>query len=62
MKKMKIFFTLLFLIKLFSASAQYTKIHDFDGNIEGGYPFSNLFFDGTYLYGVTPLGLSLIHI
>ena len=56
MKKMKIFFTLLFLIKVLSSSAQFTKIHDFDGGANGGYPFSSLFYDGTYLYGVTVYG------
>lgn len=56
MKKITIFFTLLFLLNGIYSSAQFTKIHDFEGGADGGYPFSNLFFDGTYLYGVTPLG------
>lgn len=57
MKKVTLTFILfLFLFKVLSISAQFTKIHDFDGTTEGGYPYSNLFFDGTYLYGVTPLG------
>ena len=53
---MKIFFTLLFLLKIVSSSAQYTKIHDFEGFIYEGIPHSNLFFDGTYLFGVTLFG------
>ncbi|MFI0427517.1 MAG: choice-of-anchor tandem repeat GloVer-containing protein [Flavobacterium sp.] len=56
MKKIIIVFTLIFLLKITSSFAQYTKIHDFDGGQYGGYPFSNLFFDGTYLYGVTVYG------
>ena len=56
MKKITIVFTLLILLKITSTSAQYTKIHDFSGGSNGFYPFSNLFFDGTYLYGTTAYG------
>jgi gliding motility-associated-like protein/uncharacterized delta-60 repeat protein len=41
------------------ASAQYTKILDFTGSVgtaNGGEPANNLFFDGTYLYGLTRRG------
>lgn len=56
MKKITIVLSLLFLLKVISTSAQFTKIHDFEVGVNGGYPFSNLFFDGTYLFGVTVYG------
>lgn len=56
MKKITIVLILLLLLKGIGTSAQFTKIHNFEGNANGGYPFSNLFFDGTYLYGVTVYG------
>jgi uncharacterized repeat protein (TIGR03803 family) len=58
MKKITIVFTLLFLLKIICTSAQYTKIHDFEGGANGNYPSSNLFFDGTYLYGTASGGLN----
>lgn len=48
--------TLLFLLNSISTSAQYTKIHDFEGGLNGSFSYSNLFFDGTYLYGTTIIG------
>jgi uncharacterized repeat protein (TIGR03803 family) len=59
MKKTTTFFTLLFLLKIISSFAQYTKIHDFDWfSANGNYPHSNLFFDGTYLYGTAMGGVN----
>jgi uncharacterized repeat protein (TIGR03803 family) len=56
MKRLTIVLTLLFLLNALSSAAQYSKIYDFEGGANGGYPFCNLFFDGTYLYGVTVYG------
>ena len=39
-----------------SASAQYTKLHDFTGNPDGRTPYGSLISDGTFLYGVTQGG------
>ena len=56
MKRITLVLTLLFLLNALSATSQYSKIYDFEGGANGGYPFCNLFFDGTYLYGVTVYG------
>jgi uncharacterized repeat protein (TIGR03803 family) len=56
MKKITLWLTLLLLLEGISGTAQFTKIHDFDGTSDGGYPFCNLYFDGTFLYGVTIYG------
>lgn len=56
MKKTTFVLTLFFILNVVSSSAQFTKIHDFEGGENGGYPFSNPYFDGTFLYGVTVYG------
>lgn len=56
MKKKLLLFTITVLLQVTSSFAQYTKIHDFNIGPNGNYPFSNLFFDGTYLYGTTVYG------
>jgi uncharacterized repeat protein (TIGR03803 family) len=36
----------------------HTKLIEFDGTNNGGYPYSELYFDGTFLYGTTSGGFS----
>jgi uncharacterized repeat protein (TIGR03803 family) len=36
--------------------AQYTKLLDFAGNTNGSRPQGNLYYDGTFLYGMTSMG------
>ncbi|MDP1746501.1 MAG: hypothetical protein Q8L90_13050, partial [Bacteroidota bacterium] len=59
MKKSILFLTavLTFNVQLltFKATAQYTKLFDFEGT-NGSKPFGSLISDGTFLYGMTPLG------
>lgn len=50
----KLIFTLL-VINV-TANAQYEKLLDFNGTINGGKPFGDLYSDGTYLYGITEKG------
>src|SRR3972149_6433582 len=38
------------------ASAQYTKLLDFAGTLNGSYPNESLISDGTFLYGMTHQG------
>lgn len=51
----KLFFILTFSIFGISASAQYTKLLDFN-DTNGRYPFGSLYYDGIYLYGMTEYG------
>ena len=50
----------LLLSLLFSTAltlnAQYTKLLDFNGSVNGSYPYGDLYSDGTYLYGMTVNG------
>ena len=50
--------TLLFTCCLLPnvSKAQYTKLYDFQGNSDGNSPRGDLFFDGTFLYGMTAQG------
>lgn len=55
---MKIKLLFLIIVTLFSlcGNAQYTKLHDFGGTQDGTKPYGDLYFDGTYFYGVTAFG------
>jgi len=55
MKKHFFFLTLLFVVafSFTGAKAQYTKLLDFNGTVNGSYPYGSLISDGTYLYGMT---------
>jgi len=46
------------LLVLFTsvANAQFVKLHDFTDNPDGYYPEGSLFYDGTFLYGITYYG------
>lgn len=59
MKKSILFLTAVltfnFQLLTFKATAQYTKLFDFEG-INGSKPFGSLISDGTFLYGMTPFG------
>jgi uncharacterized repeat protein (TIGR03803 family) len=56
MKKL-ILITALFITTTFlTATAQYTKLLDFDGVTNGHGPFGSLYSDGTFLYGMTAYG------
>ncbi len=54
---MKRIFLLVFIVSLciFTASAQYTTLLNFNGT-NGSTPYGSLITDGTYLYGMTPFG------
>lgn len=52
MKKTLFFLAIIFCTNL---NAQFTKLHDFD-SINGRGPFGSLFFDNTFLYGMSNLG------
>jgi len=47
---------LTFSITGFHAQAQFTKLLDFTGAVNGSYPLSSLISDGTFLYGLTSEG------
>ncbi|MDD5150656.1 MAG: T9SS type A sorting domain-containing protein [Flavobacterium sp.] len=51
---------LLFLVFYLSIGnnlfAQYTKLLDFDGTAKGKYPYGSLYYDGTFMYGMTSIG------
>ena len=51
----KIILIISYLLMTFLTNAQYTVLHDF-GKITGNQPMGSLFFDGTFLYGVTGSG------
>jgi uncharacterized repeat protein (TIGR03803 family) len=51
----KLFFILTFTIFGISASAQYTKLLDFN-DTNGRYPNGSLYYDGIFLYGMTEYG------
>lgn len=40
----------------FKTNAQYTKLYEFSGTMDGKNPFNSLYSDGTYLYGMTYRG------
>ena len=44
------------IFKILPNGAGYTKLLDFGGTINGGYPLGSLLSDGTYLYGMTSAG------
>lgn len=56
MKKLIILLTILFLFTSKYSLSQFSIIYDFQGGINGSFPFNSLFFDGTYLYGTTVWG------
>lgn len=47
---------LLITVSHFNVKAQYTRLFDFDGSINGKQPLANLISDGTFLYGTTDMG------
>lgn len=53
MKRLLLILSLAFCV---IANAQYTKLIDFDGMVNGSLPNSPLIFDGTFLYGMTNQG------
>ena len=55
MKKLLLFFV-FFLSICNNSFAQYTKLLDFDGPTKGAYPYGSLYYDGTFLYGMTSTG------
>lgn len=54
MRKNYIF--LLLLLTGIIAKAQFTKLLDFGGAVNGTYPYGSLISDGTFLYGMTSMG------
>jgi uncharacterized repeat protein (TIGR03803 family) len=59
MRTMRWLFLASFLLamNINSGFAQYTKLHDFTGNPNGAFPeYGDLYFDGTFLYGMTSIG------
>lgn len=48
--------TINFVLCAVHSNAQYTRLLDFAGTTNGSTPYSDLFFDGTYLYGTTSVG------
>ncbi|MFI5220901.1 MAG: choice-of-anchor tandem repeat GloVer-containing protein [Bacteroidia bacterium] len=57
MKRQFKFCILIFVFAFsFSANAQYTKLIDFNNSSNGGVPFGSLYYDGTFLYGMTAYG------
>lgn len=44
------------VFKIMPDGTGYVKLLDFDGSTNGSYTNSTLFFDGTYLYGMTAMG------
>lgn len=55
MKKTVLIFV-FFLSICNNSFAQYTKLLDFDGASKGKYPYGSLYYDGTFLYGMTSIG------
>jgi uncharacterized repeat protein (TIGR03803 family) len=55
MKKLLLFFVFFLSIGI-NSFAQYTKLLDFDGTAKGAYPYGSLYFDGTFMYGMTSIG------
>ena len=55
MKKLLLFFVFFLSIGI-SSFAQYTKLLDFDGTAKGKYPYGSLYYDGTFMYGMTSIG------
>lgn len=55
---MKIKFLLLIIVAVFSQNinAQYTKLFDFAGVTDGANPYGDLYYDGTFFYGMTQFG------
>lgn len=44
------------MLQFTNISAQFTKLLDFSGTLDGQYPYGSLISDGTYLYGTTNYG------
>jgi uncharacterized repeat protein (TIGR03803 family) len=55
MKKLLLFFVFFVSIGI-NSFAQYTKLLDFDGTAKGKYPYGSLYYDGTFMYGMTSIG------
>lgn len=55
MKKQLLFFV-MFLCIGNNSFAQYTKLLDFDGIAKGKYPYGSLYYDDTFMYGMTSIG------
>jgi uncharacterized repeat protein (TIGR03803 family) len=52
----KLLFFVFFLSICNNSFAQYTKLLDFDGSSKGAYPYGSLYYDGSFLYGMTSIG------
>ena len=48
--------SIVLLFVFVGVKAQYTKLLDFNGFANGSHPYGSLYYDGTYLYGVTDSG------
>ena len=55
-KNLQLIFSALLILILQTSKAQYTKIFDFTGTVNGSAPSGDLISDGTYLYGMTSTG------
>ena len=44
------------IFKIKPDGSDYVKIRDFEGNNDGSNPYGSLYYDGTYLYGMTANG------
>lgn len=56
MKILKLLIVAIFVLQCSSITAQFTKLLDFSGSLNGQYPYGSLISDGTYLYGMTNYG------
>lgn len=56
MKTKLLILGIIFCLSIPLANAQFTKIYDFAGILNGQYPEGSLISDGTFLYGVTAAG------
>src|ERR1035437_3780091 len=53
MKKTLFILSIVFCL---TTNAQYTKLHDFSGAPYASRPYGSLYYDGTFLYGMTSVG------
>ena len=56
MKNLKLLIAIIFVLRCATSTAQFTKLLDFSGTINGQFPYGSLISDGTYLYGMTNYG------
>jgi uncharacterized repeat protein (TIGR03803 family) len=52
----KYILAIILIFNFYNINAQFTKIHEFDGNTGGSNPCQNIISDGTYIYGMTGFG------